>query len=298
MARTLDILAAQVAPLKIGAPFEVFARQARDLVAASPGLELLVFPELQLFHAEGDTLERQNAALRAAAQPLDGPLDRALSTLAAELGVCLVPGTLCERGEHGELFNTLVVYDAAGSRLAAYRKVFPWRPKEPYEPGDRFVVFDLPGKGRLGLSICYDAWFPEIIRHLAWAGAELVLTVFKTTTPDREQEQVLARANAIVNQLFVLSLNCAAPVGKGLSQLIGPQGEIVAACDYAQEGIIRSKIDLDEVTRVRRAGTCGENRMWLQFQPHDRRIPLPLYDGYIDPLRWVPPGLVSPEPSK
>lgn len=295
MRRDLNILAAQAAPHGIGAPFEAFADEARRLADAAPGVELLVFPELHLFNPEGASLEADNAALRASAQPLDGPLDHALRGLAAELGLCLVPGTLCELGPNGEFYNTLPVYDAAGERLAVYRKIFPWRPKEPFDPGDRFVCFDLPGKGRIGLTICYDAWFPEVARQLAWMGAELVLNLVKTTTSDREQELVLARANAIFNQVFLLSVNCAAPVGEGRSLLIGPEGEIVASQDIAGPAELQAVIDLAEVEAVRRRGTCGENRMWLQFQPGDRRIDLPAYGGGIDPAHWTPPNLRDKE---
>ena len=295
MRRDLNILAAQTVPHAIGAPFEDFADEARRLVERSPGVDLLVFPELHLFNPEGTSLETDNAALSAAAQPLDGPLDDALRALARELDLCLVPGTLCERGPNGEFYNTLPVYDAAGERLAAYRKIFPWRPKEPFDPGDRFVCFDLPGKGRIGLTICYDAWFPEVTRQLAWMGAELVLNLVKTTTPDREQELVLARANAIFNQAFLLSVNCPAPVGRGQSLLVGPEGEIIASLGSATPEVLQAVINLSQVDAIRRGGTCGENRMWLQFQPGDRSIDLPAYGGQIDPARWAPPGLRDEE---
>jgi hypothetical protein len=47
-------------------------------------------------------------------------------------------------------------------------------------------------------------------------------------------------------------------------------------------------LDLDEVTRVRRFGTAGLNRMWEQFTDADRPLDLPLYEGRIDPARWRP----------
>jgi len=294
VSRSLDILAVQAAPLPIGTPFAVFAEQARAALADHPGADLLMFPELHLFHAEGDSLDIRNAALRAAAAVLTpqlaDPLDAALSALARDLGVCLIPGTLCEAGPQGELFNTARVYGADGAVLASYRKIFPWRPSEPYDPGDSFVVFDLPGKGRLGLTICYDAWFPEVSRQVAWMGAEVILNLVKTTTADRAQELVLARANAIVNQTFLLSLNCAGPVGMGQSLLVDPEGWVQAACDRAEPGVIRARLDLAEVAAIRQRGTCGENRLWHPFRPGDRPIALPAYGGSIDPAHWAPPG--------
>ena len=75
------------------------------------------------------------------------------------------------------------------------------------------MTFDIPEIGRIGLAICYDGSFPETFRQLAWMGAEVVLQPNLTTTSDREQELVMARANAIFNQLYVVSLNAAAPAG-------------------------------------------------------------------------------------
>ncbi len=82
--------------------------------------------------------------------------------------------------------------------------MFPWRPYEAWSSGHEFAVFDMPGSGRAGLSICYDAWFPESTRSVAWFGAEFVVNVVKTIGADRKQERVLAQANAIVNQVFML----------------------------------------------------------------------------------------------
>ncbi|MEK8174978.1 nitrilase-related carbon-nitrogen hydrolase [Streptomyces sp. M19] len=65
---------------------------------------------------------------------------------------------------------------------------------------------------------------PEITRHLAWQGADLVLNLVRTPTVDRAQEVVLARANAIVNQVFMASLNAAAPDGVGRSVVVDPEG--------------------------------------------------------------------------
>jgi predicted amidohydrolase len=105
---------------------------------------------------------------------------------------------------------------------ASYRKVFPWRPYERW--GGSFVVADMAGFGRVGLSICYDSWFPEVARHLAWMGAEVILNPTLTPTADRAQELVLARAQAITNQVYVVGVNAAAPTARGRSLLVDPKG--------------------------------------------------------------------------
>jgi predicted amidohydrolase len=94
-----------------------------------------------------------------------------LRTLAAELRIWLLPGSFYERSDDGEIYNTAVLLSPEGEIAVAYHKLFPWRPYEHCRPGDRYVVADLPDLGRVGLSICYDAWFPEVARHLAWMGS-------------------------------------------------------------------------------------------------------------------------------
>jgi predicted amidohydrolase len=82
----------------------------------------------------------------------------------------------------------------------------------------------------------------------AWTpGSAVILNVVKTTTPDRRQELVLAKANAIVNQVFVVSVNCAGPTGKGLSMIVDPEGNTIAATDGeapVYQGRIRRKSGL------------------------------------------------------
>ncbi len=150
------------------------------------------------------------------------------------------------------------------------------------------MVLDLPGTGRIGLAICYDAWFPEVARHLAWMGAEVIVNPVMTTTADRAQETVLARANAIVNQVHVVSVNTAGPVGRGHSLVVDPEGRVRAEAAGDGSTVLTDVIDLDEVTRVRSHGTAGVTRVWDHFADDDAPIELPLYAGRIDPRTWRP----------
>jgi predicted amidohydrolase len=278
---------AQSAPVPLGSDFEVFAKQARSAVPDTPGPRLVAFPELHLFET-GLAGDERNAALAEAAQPLDSHLVRQLAELAGDLGVWLFPGTVVEPGDHGSIYNTALVFSPQGELVARYRKMFPWRPTEPFRPGEEFVVFDMAGTGRVGISICYDAWFPELSRQLAWLGAEVVVNLVKTTTVDRAQELVLARANAITNQTFVLSVNCAGPIGVGQSIIVDPEGRVRVEAPGADEVVLTDVIDLDAVTLVRTYGTAGMTRVWDQFRPTDPIIELPMYAGRIDPLTWKP----------
>lgn len=185
----------------------------------APGA-LVVYPELHL----GESAPGIPAAPEEVAEPLDGKRDAAFAELAGDLGTWLVPGSVYERGTGDRVHKTTPVHSPQGERLAAYRKICPWRPYETTTPGNRFEVIDLAGVGRIGLPICYDTWFPEISRHLAWMGAELIVNVVRTSMSDRAQEVVLNRANAITNQVFVASVNSAAPSGMGRSLVIDAAG--------------------------------------------------------------------------
>jgi predicted amidohydrolase len=260
--------------------------RVRDGIKQGPAV--LVYPELHLFGTDEHPVAAREQVLRTAAQPLNGELVMRLGRIARASGVWLVPGSVCEAGRDGALFNTALVFAPDGTLAGAYRKVFPWRPSEPYTPGDRFVTVDILRTCRLGISICYDAWFPEVTRHLAWMGADVVVNIVKTTTPDRPQELVLARANSIVNQVFMVSVNCAGPVGRGQSIVVDPEGEVLQQSLGDAPQVLYQRLDLGQVERVREHGTAGTNRMWSQFLPSDPELELPLYQGRIDPTAWSP----------
>ncbi|MFE6965483.1 carbon-nitrogen hydrolase family protein [Agromyces sp. NPDC057679] len=261
---------------------ERFGARLRNLVKGVPTAELWVLPE---FH-----LEPRSAHLHpeSAARSLDDAKVTALGDLARELEIWLVPGSIYERGDDGAIHNTALVFSPTGERVASYRKVFPWRPLEQTKPGNRFEVFDLAGRGRVGISICYDIWFPEHTRHLAWLGADLVLNLVQTATADREQELAIVRGNAIMNQLWIASVNAAAPTGRGRSLIVDPAGAIRASSPDASEEVLTAVVDLAATAQTRTLGTAGVSRPWSQFRDDDVAIPLPLYDGRIDPATWQP----------
>ena len=287
MQRILPLIAAQARPRLIGEPVSAFADEVKAALAAQPHSRLVVFPELHLF-GDSEPDQQRTEVLQDSAEPLDGPRVTELRQVAADLGIWLVPGSVCERGPEGQLFNTQLVLSPEGELAGYYRKIFPWRPFEPYDPGDRFTTVDLAGIGRVGLNICYDAWFPEVSRQLAWMGAEVILNVVKTTTPDRRQELVLAKANAIVNQVFVVSVNCAGPTGKGLSIIVDPEGNTLAEADDDAPVLLTAELDLAAVEHVRTHGTENLNRPWSQFRDGEDAVELPVYQGRINPATWSP----------
>ena len=264
--RTLSIVALQTAPV-FGDPeatLQRLAERAPRIRAMVPHAQLLMLPELHLSAVAAPLEDRDDGYAARVAVELPGPLTERLGEIARESGLWLVAGTVFERGEAG-IHNTCIAVSPEGRLAARYRKVFPWQPHEGCVRGDEFVTFDIPEVGRIGLSICYDGSFPETCRRLAWMGAEVILQPSLTTTSDRDHELVMARGNAIFNQLYVVSLNAAAPAGLGRSAVVDPEGLVRVQAGESEE-MLTDVLDLDAVTRVRRFGTAGVSRMWDQLQ--------------------------------
>ena len=261
--RPLSIAALQTSPV-FGDPDATLRRMGERVArlrGVVPHVRLVMFPELHLPALPPPLEPHGDPATLAVDVP--GPLTDELAEIARANGVWLVPGSVYERAEDGRVHNTALVLSPEGELAASYRKVFPWQPHESSAPGDRFVTFDVPEVGRLGLSICYDGSFPETCRELAWMGAEAVLQVSLTTTSDRPQEIVMARANAIFNQLYVVSLNAGSPAGLGRSVIVDPEGLVRLQAGDGEE-LLTDVLDLDAVTRVREYGTGGVSRLWEQ----------------------------------
>lgn len=264
---------------------EELEAEVKDVLASFPATRLIVFPELHLTNpsdgfAEGGTRFGELEAI-------DGARSAKLGAIARAHGIWLIPGSVAE-ADDGVVFNTMPVYAPDGKLAATYRKIFPWRPYEPSRAGNQIVSFDIPGIGRVGLTICYDAWFPEIHRQLAWDGCDVIINVVLTPTIDREQELVLARANAIVNQVFIASVNAATPSGVGQSLIVDPEGRVRSHAVGAEPCVITDVLRLNTVDEVRADGTAGLNRVWNQFDVPDAGEPieLPIYGGRITPATW------------
>jgi formamidase len=277
--RALSIAALQTSPV-FRDPDATLARlreQALAARAAVPHLQLLLLPELHLA-AQPGLLDEHAGYADSVAVPVPGPLVEELAGIARLTGLWLVPGTVFERADDGRVHNTALVLSPEGELVARYRKVFPWQPHEDCAPGDRFVTFDVPEVGRIGLAICYDGAFPEAFRQLAWMGAELVLQPSLTTTSDRDAELVMARANAIVNQLFVVNANAGSPAGMGRSLVVDPEGRVRQQAGEGEE-LLTDVLDLDAVTIVREHGTAGVSRIWEQARRTIPELELGIHSG-------------------
>ena len=226
--------------------------------AAGAGAELVLLPEKWSALAPGEVLAEL-------AEPLDGPIVAAARSWARELGITLVAGSIGERLDAGErIANTSLLIDRDGEIAAAYRKIHmfdvdvggvTYRESEHELAGDE-VVTASAGDLEVGLTICYDLRFPELYRILALRGATLVTVPSAfTAATGRDHWEVLVRARAIEDQLYVLAANQfgeAPPQFSswGHSMIVDPWGRVLDSVADG-EGHAIADVDLAELERVR-----------------------------------------------
>lgn len=207
---------------------------------------------------------------------LPGPEEETLCAAAAKHGIWLVPGSIFEQDENGQVFNTALVIDPAGTVIKRYRKMFPFLPYEQgVAAGSEFCVFDVPEIGRFGLSICYDIWLPETTRTLSSMGMEVLLHPVLTGTIDRDVELAIARATAAQFQCYVFDINGLGAGGVGRSTVVDPTGTVLHQSGAGDE-IIPIEIDIARVRRQRERGLNGLGQPLKSFR--DRPVDFHVYD--------------------
>ena len=211
------------------------------------------------------------------AEGLDGPTCARFSALAKRLKIHLLLGSFNELSSVPDrCYNTTVLFDSAGRRLAIYRKMHlfdvdvsdavRFKESDTILPGDEPVVVD-SSIGRFGLSICYDLRFPELYRRLAREGAEfLTVPSAFTKTTGVDHWSVLLRARAIENQCFVLApAQCGLHDDRGLREsyghaaIVDPWGEILAQGGDAP-AVVLAEIDRSRLHEVRSGMPVFEHR--------------------------------------
>lgn len=164
-----------------------------------PSMDLVVFPEYSLHGLSMDT----SAAILCR---LDGPEVAAFKRACRDNRIwgCF---SLMEANPEGNPYNSGVIIDDAGVLRLYYRKLHPWVPVEPWEPGDLGIpVCEGPNGSKLALIICHDGMFPEMAREAAYKGADIMLRTAGYTAPIRHAWRVTNQANAFGNLMVTASV--------------------------------------------------------------------------------------------
>lgn len=209
----------------------------------APDADLVILPELW----QAGAFDIDGA--REGTETIQGPTVKALSAVAAEHGIWLHGGSICEMSDDGLRYNTSLLFAPDGRLVATYRKIhlfgFDGGETTLMSNGDELVVVDTP-LGPTGLATCYDLRFPELFRALTEGDATAVLLTSGWPKPRMEHWDVLTRARAIENQMWVIACN---EVGSqpgielgGHSVVVDPQGRVIAQAGVEEE-VLLAEVD-------------------------------------------------------
>ena len=225
--------------------------------AASGGAHMIGFAELafEAFHPQqpargGDVL--------ALAERIPGPTVERFAAAARRLGVVIVLNLYERAGDRA--FDSSPVIDADGRLLGITRMIHItdyacFHEQDYYTPGDTGAPVYQTQHGRIGVAICYDRHYPEYMRALALAGAEVVFVPQAGTTgewPDGLYEAEM-RVAAFQNGYFTALVN---RVGKeprldfaGESFVCDPAGRVIARAGTGTDEILACSLDLSEIEK-------------------------------------------------
>lgn len=240
------------------------------LLADCPRSDLVALPEM--FAVRGT-----NDDCRAAAETIEqllpdkgavndtGPIAAWLSDLAKRLGAWVLAGSVVEKSEQ-RFFNTSLLFNREGALAAKYRKIHLFeavldsgqtvREREIYEAGVDPLRMNIEG-WLCGFAICYDLRFPELFRHYAGQGVDILAVPSNfTRNTGKDHWETLLRARAIENQAFVIAPNqcgnnsCTGVISYGHSIIAGPWGEILGMAGD-KESVISARLDPVELAGIR-----------------------------------------------
>jgi N-carbamoylputrescine amidase len=240
--------------------------------AAEAGVNLLCFPEI------ANTVYVpfiEDRALFALAEPEDGESVTAARSIARENEMVLVYPFFERDGDN--FYNSAIVFGPRGEKLTKYRKhtvpssrLFKEATEQFYfKQGDLgFPVVPTPFGVRVGLIICYDRNLPEPARCAALNGAELLFVPVTTTQRAHSRWELLLRARAVENVMFVAAAN---RVGKdkggapeafyfGESLIVDPRGDVIGHGSASQEDLVVAELDLECLKTQRKSWRFFEDR--------------------------------------
>jgi predicted amidohydrolase len=240
---------------------DVNLAKGEDMIAeaANRGSDIICFPEM--WTTGFDWTENKRIAGQQSATI------KRIAEMARHYNIW-INGSLLALNEAGKVANTSILFDSGGNIAGIYRKthLFSFIHEERHmAEGEALCTVDTPW-GRAGLAICYDLRFPELFRTYALRGVRMQFLPAAFPHPRLPHWQVLLRARAIENQVFLLAVNQVGTEnlikGRGTtyfgnSAVIGPWGETLIEGSETDEELLTASIDLDEVDRTREKNACS-----------------------------------------
>lgn len=221
-----------------------------------PTMDLVVFPEYSLHGLSMDT----NPDIMST---LDGPEVQAFQNACVDNKIwgCF---SIMELNPDGNPYNSGIIIDDAGDIQLYYRKMHPWVPVEPWEPGNLGIpVCDGPNGSKLALIICHDGMFPEMARECAYKGANIILRTAGYTAPIRHAWHITNQANAFCNLAYTANVCMAGTDGifnsMGEGMIVNYDGAPIVTGNGTPNEIITAEVRPDLCDEARRVWSVENN---------------------------------------
>jgi predicted amidohydrolase len=219
------------------------------LKAKAQAADIAIFPEMSL------TAYVLHDQVYSQAEPIPGPSVSRIEALCKKTGMHVIFGMpeLSDKAQ-STVYNSAVMIGPKGL-IGKYRKMYlpthsVFEEKRYFRCGYEPAAFQTD-VGSIGLTICYDIFFPEVFRLARLKGGQLIVCISASPAVRRSYFEILTKARAIENTAYLAYVNLAG-MEEGLqfwggSHVVNPTGDVLAKAKYDEEDLVLCEVDFGDL---------------------------------------------------